>query len=510
MQPTSMSNQNQTVIQPPAHLPRLPEMKLSVFKGNPTEWPRFHQRFLTMIDSRTDISDLEKLDYLLGALEGELKRMVEAYDYQAASYRPALKALERRVKKQRTNATTWINDIKALRAPRPNEADDYFLLCDGIRRNINRLQSETTYDIDEQYNVDQLMEIIEAKLHPMVKERWRQHITSYWKLQRPSLRKNKVFEFIDYFEELANIKDDILPPQQIVTYETAKARQPPKRTSAHKRENVFTTNATGATTSRLPTANRGQRKYVYKAEDPFPCTYYKGGHAPRHCKQKWGEEIWKLLMDEKICFMCLRKGHNRRNCRSKKQCPRPGCQYHHHPLLHGIPNIPSKAKHHVERQPQARQSSMLTNVQCYHQWSDCQVAATNSQGTDRENTAFFSENSANLPVVLVPAGPSLEKKVAALIDSGSSHSFVSHSILPLFKSVTVLNDKIRLSIAKLNDSVEEVPMKLVRIHLYDGNINLIFEAFTVANISRINTPPLPKYVRKKHCQISYESLCKPK
>ena len=196
-----------------------------------------------MIDSRKDITDLEKLDYLLGALEGEPKRMVEAYDYKAASYRPALQALERRVKKQRTNATTLINDIKGLKPTRPSEADDYFLLCDGIRRNINRLQSETTYNVNEQYNVDQLMEIIEAKLHLAVRERWRQHITSYWKLQKPSLRKNKVFEFIDYFEELANIKDDIIPLPQTLTYEKSQS-QSHKAPRRYKRENVLATTTT--------------------------------------------------------------------------------------------------------------------------------------------------------------------------------------------------------------------------------------------------------------------------
>ena len=492
----------------PAHLPRLPELKLSVFRGNPTEWPRFHQRFLTMIDSRTDISDLEKLDYLLGALEGEPKRMVEAYDYKPSSYKPALKALERRVKKQRNNATTWINDIKALKAPRPNEADDYFLLCDGIRRNINRLQSETTYDIEEQYNIDQLMEIIEAKLHPVVKERWRQHISSYWKLQRPSLRKNKVFEFIEYFEELANIKDDILPPQQIVTYESPRPK-PPSRKPIVKKEKVFAINTTNNNQPRQQEQNQymatsGQRgkKQAYRAEDPYPCTYCKGPHPPRQCNLKWNHDVWKLLISEKICFVCLCKGHNRKNCRAKKKCTYPDCQYYHHPLLHGIPHIPGRARHHQESK-RATHNSMLTNVQCYHQWSTVEVSSTAVQhSTDEDNEragrksrAKSDVDSANLPVVIVPTGPTLSEELTALIDSGSSHSFVSHKALTLFKSVKILDSKVKLSIAKLNNSVEEVPTKLIQITLKQGNNNLIFEAFLVHNISRIATPPLPKHIR---------------
>ena len=406
----------QQVVQP--HLPRLPEMRLSIFRGDPTEWPRFHQRFLTMIDSRKDITDLEKLDYLLGALEGEPKRMVEAYDYKAASYKPALQALERRVKKQRTNATTWINDIKGLKPPRPSEADDYFLLCDGIRRNINRLQSETTYNVNEQYNVDQLMEIIEGKLHPAVRERWRQHITSYWKLQKPSLRKNKVFEFIDYFEELANIKDDIIPLPQTLTYEKSQSHKAPRR---YKRENVL---ATTTTPQKKTSPSRAMKKYAYKASDVFPCAYCKGQHATRLCKLKWGEDAWQKMSVYRICFCCLRTGHGRKACKDKKQCPKPGCKHTHHAQLHGI-------DYKGQQEKPSEDHCLMTNVQCYHQFSSIKVNSNSqlAQGTDKEDCSVKSEkasNSANLPVVIVPVGPTLSTPTAALLDIGSSHSFVSH------------------------------------------------------------------------------------
>ena len=97
--------------------------------------------------------------------------------------------------------------------------------------------------------------------------------------------------------------------------------------------------------------------------------------------------------------------------------------------------------------------------------------------------------------MIVPTSSLLTKETPALIDSGSSHSFVSHRILPYLKSVTILNSNVNLSIAKLNDSVEEVPTNLVQIRLRNESYDLTFEAFTVANISYVNTPPLPNYIR---------------
>ena len=81
--------------------------------------------------------------------------------------------------------------------------------------------------------------------------------------------------------------------------------------------------------------------------------------------------------------------------------------------------------------------------------------------------------------MIVPVGPTLSTPTAALLDTGSSHSFVSHKALPSLKSYELLNSDVRLSISKLNDSVEEIPAKHIRITLIHNNRTFKFEAFTV-------------------------------
>lgn len=51
-------------------LSRLPEISLPRFDGNAQYWPMFRDRFPTLVEWRSNISDVEKLYYLLGCLDG--------------------------------------------------------------------------------------------------------------------------------------------------------------------------------------------------------------------------------------------------------------------------------------------------------------------------------------------------------------------------------------------------------------------------------------------------------
>ena len=55
---------------------RLPEVKLTVFKGNFEEWEAFWSSFRTNVDVRDDLEKTAKCIYLVQSLEGEPKEMI--------------------------------------------------------------------------------------------------------------------------------------------------------------------------------------------------------------------------------------------------------------------------------------------------------------------------------------------------------------------------------------------------------------------------------------------------
>ncbi|XP_075164616.1 uncharacterized protein LOC142237140 [Haematobia irritans] len=46
------------------------------------------------------------------------------------------------------------------------------------------------------------------------------------------------------------------------------------------------------------------------------------------------DEKWEKIKNLKVCFCCLKKGHQLRDCRNKIACGKDDCQKFHHVLLH--------------------------------------------------------------------------------------------------------------------------------------------------------------------------------
>ena len=75
---------------------RLPEVKLSVFKGNFEEWETFWSLFRANVDVRDDLEKTTKFIYLVQPLEGEPKEMISSLAITDDNYPVALYILRDR------------------------------------------------------------------------------------------------------------------------------------------------------------------------------------------------------------------------------------------------------------------------------------------------------------------------------------------------------------------------------------------------------------------------------
>ena len=79
---TSVSNVNQNNVQPIYNVPvgspnvRLPKMKLKTFNGDPTNWRDFVECYEATLDKNTQISNIEKMNYLTTHLEDEAEAVL--------------------------------------------------------------------------------------------------------------------------------------------------------------------------------------------------------------------------------------------------------------------------------------------------------------------------------------------------------------------------------------------------------------------------------------------------
>jgi len=94
---------------------RLPEIPLPQFSGDLVDWPVFRDRFVTLVDCRSNTSNIGKFYYLLSCLELEASEVVKGITVSNDTYKLAWKALVERFDKPRKLASFVLDTI--LSAP---------------------------------------------------------------------------------------------------------------------------------------------------------------------------------------------------------------------------------------------------------------------------------------------------------------------------------------------------------------------------------------------------------
>ena len=81
----------------------LPKMVIKPFSGDPISWMTFIDQFEATIDRSTQISDVEKFNYLLTYLEGDAKHTISGMGVTNANYKKALELLKKSIWKSTEN-----------------------------------------------------------------------------------------------------------------------------------------------------------------------------------------------------------------------------------------------------------------------------------------------------------------------------------------------------------------------------------------------------------------------
>ena len=73
---------------------KLPKIKLNSFSGNPVEWLSFWDSFQASVDKNSDISGVDKMNYLSGLLKGEAARVIQGLPLSESNYQRAFYLLK--------------------------------------------------------------------------------------------------------------------------------------------------------------------------------------------------------------------------------------------------------------------------------------------------------------------------------------------------------------------------------------------------------------------------------
>ncbi|CAD5217992.1 unnamed protein product [Bursaphelenchus xylophilus] len=208
----------QTSVAIPITNVKLPALSLPTFNGEPTAWPQFIQRFRGTIHRRNDLNDVDKLNYLIGLLEGDAKKMVQGYQIRDENYSIVMETLEKRFGDDRVIVNQLIQRLNTLtpKGTSIHHTKAYLLEMDQLRNQLKQYKRSIG---DDQY-----WYLIESRIpkYLVYKLHDRKRITSEW---NNDIATNELFDMIKEEEEMTKTRKENPFPVRSYTIQSA---DPPK------------------------------------------------------------------------------------------------------------------------------------------------------------------------------------------------------------------------------------------------------------------------------------------
>ncbi|XP_015118775.1 uncharacterized protein LOC107042291 [Diachasma alloeum] len=323
----STMNPNNITITERQDLPKLPEIKLPTFEGKRENWSIYKNKFISLVHSRTDISDTVKCSHLFNSLTDQAAAKISQYETSGKDYAKAWKDLLDFYDHKRIVAVEHLNAILDL--PKLNKAsvDELSGLLDTALQHLHILEG-----LGAKSGEDFVVRIIERCLPPSVRNKWQD------KLEMDELPKlDNLIKFIRLaiFKQQAQ---DTVTPNTNPNLKKKRGESP-----SHAANKKFKVTSTTFATTTTPDSSRSWAT-------PVGCPKCKETHRLFKCpnfNQLGIQERWNFIKSIKACKNCL--WVHKFPCMSEQRCKK--CNLNHHTLLHNekgsqvkaVDNAPSKS-----------------------------------------------------------------------------------------------------------------------------------------------------------------------
>ena len=393
-------------------LTRLPAPEPPVFSGDPLKFIEWSTSFKALIERRCT-NPADRLFYLQKYISGEARSVLEGSFYRKDedAYNQAWEALNARYghpfviqRAYREKLNNWPK-ISSRDSVKLRQYSDFLTACSNAMPHIKGLQ--VLNDCEENQRMLQ-------KLPDWVTTRWNRHVTK--RLQET----HEYPSFKEFAKFLAHEADVACNPVTSL-YALKSSEEGPSRDMKRPKANVFITNTKeseksntvmrtqGAVENSTRDTDESKRVHMpFSSSSPVKCMYCSESHSIHKCQiftKKSPEEKRRFILDKNLCFGCLRKGHNSKDCRNKATCNI--CKKHHPTPLHEHRSTAADTSPHAVVQTEEKSSSLSCSI------DKCDGGST----------------SMIVPVWLSSiATPETETLVYALLDTQSSTTFVDKEV----------------------------------------------------------------------------------
>ena len=294
----------------------LPTIKVPTFAGDILEWSTFWAAFRSSIDSRTELNNTQKLQYLRQAVKDpDLQSLLHSPLETEDMYVSVIAELKDRFNKTREIHAHLTDSILKLPTPKQTRVD-LRRAVDSFKRTIDTLKQTEHYTLDA---------FLSSRFYLALPQRlqtlWDQHT-----------KKDKgvppILNLLKFIKEHAETLPSVITPLSEQPTESSKKNpsQPEKKPGhSHPRGRV-------SMNSLSPTPTKPTTLSDYKWE----CILCRPEKHPLHVCSKWASlslsEKLNHITSKSLCSNCLAGGHSTHSCKSTYRCR--DCGQPHHTSIH--------------------------------------------------------------------------------------------------------------------------------------------------------------------------------
>ncbi|KAL0829475.1 hypothetical protein ABMA28_004237 [Loxostege sticticalis] len=323
---------------------RLPKIDLPVFHGNYQHWLKFRDTFTSLIHSRQDMDDINKLHYLHASLKGSALLVIDNLDFKADNYESAWKLLCDRYDNKRLLVNNHVQALFNVERMQKESCDSIRNLIDVTNKNLRALSS---LNQPTEYWDTLIIHMMSEKLDSVTYRVWEEHRNTL--TDPPSLKIFITFlsnraDLLETIQEKGKIQKDNSNYKQnsnflIDTFQNNKNKT--INNNHNKSNNIFNNK------------NLKAKQNIYKLKS-YKCILCNESHYLFNCEKFRSlsiEDRIQKAKETKVCLNCLRPGHIDSKC---SLVPCRYCKKRHNTLLHlseleptPVPAIPVNSINHL-------------------------------------------------------------------------------------------------------------------------------------------------------------------
>lgn len=433
---------------------RLPELELPKFTGNFMDWLAFKDQFEAVVDSRDDIPDVRKLQYLRSCLSGEPERLIDSLSITAENYKTAWKNLIENYSRERVIVAKVMNKITEIRSVTFDNLSGLKYMRNTLRVAINTL-AHFSIDLKHQF----LVHFIVGKFDSPMRLKWETHTAD-----------NKNYPTFDHLEKF--IDDRV---QTLESFSSSTGKQKQKSAVVH--------NASVDSKSKCKCCDRT-------------------GHYLAACSKfnsKDPRERYQIVSAAKLCINCLSPKHFVKDCPSSYRCKT--CKEKHHSLLHfeskKVVSNNAKIDEKQEEKPKAKSRRNKSD-------GTSENEATDSDASVNVSVALANEHQLATALVELRSRDGRTYLANIMLDSGSEVSFISERAV---QNLKLPKTRVSLQITGVGDLGRQISKANVSFEIvsrHDESSWIKMSAFVLPKVTSYKPRQLDlnQFPHWKHLQFA--------